>query len=448
MGRIFISAAHGGKENGLLDPGSVAGGTTEAREMILLRDLIVAELRSRNVEVLAVPDDLSFQQTLDWINVRGRPDDVALEIHADSANNPQVRGVTVFYIANNEDRKKQAEMLLQKLIERVPRLPIRGGVQPDTSAGMGNLAFCRLVVTPSLVVQLGFLTNPDDRFILQNQRREMAIGLANGLTTWLRDVAGGIVETYPPISISINGRSYGEQGIIVSGNAYIPIDLVDLLGFDLSKDPNVRRINYRNVVFVKAIELRAYSVSVGWDTTTRTVVLNTVLKFCPGSLDRIMGHGSTDEKQLIQFLADNNPGAVNQYADLARYYREEASIEGISYDIAFCQMCLSTNFLRFGGNISPAQNNFAELGSVGGGPGGATFSSAQEGVRAQIQMLKAYASTEPLVQQEVPGIRFRFVTRGIAPLIDQLSGRWSADLNYGTQIIALVKRLYASAGLL
>ena len=36
MGRIFISAAHGGREGGRIDPGSIAGGTTEAREMILL----------------------------------------------------------------------------------------------------------------------------------------------------------------------------------------------------------------------------------------------------------------------------------------------------------------------------------------------------------------------------------------------------------------------------
>ncbi len=45
MGRIFLSAAHGGLENGLLDPGAIVSGTTESREMILLRDLIVSELR-------------------------------------------------------------------------------------------------------------------------------------------------------------------------------------------------------------------------------------------------------------------------------------------------------------------------------------------------------------------------------------------------------------------
>ncbi|PLZ82487.1 hypothetical protein CBP20_05230 [Fischerella thermalis WC213] len=61
--------------------------------------------------------------------------------------------------------------------------------------------------------------------------------------------------------------------------------------------------------------------------------------------------------------------------------------------------------------------------------------------------MKAYASLEPLVQ-DVVDPRFRFVTRGIAPLVGQLSGRWSADLNYGDKIMAMLKRLYESAGLM
>ena len=61
--------------------------------------------------------------------------------------------------------------------------------------------------------------------------------------------------------------------------------------------------------------------------------------------------------------------------------------------------------------------------------------------------LKAYASLEPLVQDTVDP-RFRFVTRGIAPLVDQLSGRWSSDPNYGQKILAIVRRLYESADLM
>ncbi len=449
MGRVFLSAAHGGKETAGIDPGSMAGGTTEAREMILLRDLILTELRSRSFEVLSVPDDLSAKQTIDWINSRVRRGDVALEIHADAASSPSVRGASVFYIANNNERKSNAELVLMGLLRRVTQLPNRG-VKPDTNSGMGSLAFCRQTQAPALLMQVGFLSNPEDRGLLQNRRRDFAVGIADGVAAWSRTVDPGSETgepTYSAINININGQKYSEQGILVDGNAYIPIDLADRLQIDLSKSPNVRRITYRRVVYVKAIELREFHISINWDSTSRTVTLRSNLVICSGQVDKIMSHGNASEVQLQIFLKNNNENALVKFPDIGKLYREEAAIEGVNYDIAFCQMCVETSFLRFGGDIKLEQNNFAGLGTIGGGSEAASFESARIGVRAHIQHLKAYASLEPLVQ-DVVDPRFRFVTRGIAPLLGQLSGRWSADLNYGDKIIAMLKRLYESAGLM
>jgi hypothetical protein len=451
MGRIFLSAGHGGRENGIVDQGGVAAGTTEAREMILTRDLILTELRSRGFEVLSVPDELSQLQTVDWINARSRLGDVALEIHADAFSNPSVRGSSVFHIANNAQRKQHAEVLLLALLRRVPQLPNRGA-KPDTATGLGSLVFCRQVIPPSLLMEIGFLTNPDDRFLIQNRRRDIALGIADGLASWSRAVdptgAPSQPETYPPCNININGQVYGEQGIIVSGNAFIPIDLADRLSVDLTKATNVRRITYKSVVYIKAIDLRDYHISVSWDANTRTVLLRSVLYVCPGDVDRIYKvRGKTSEVQLMMFLKNNHEAGLIQFPEIAKLYREEGEQEGINYDIAFSQMCVETNFLRFGGEIKPNQNNFAGLGSIGGSSEGASFPSAQIGVRAHIQHLKAYATTEPLVLELVDP-RFNFVARGIAPLVGMLSGRWSADPQYGDKIMAVLKRLYEASGLM
>lgn len=444
MGRIFISAGHGAG-----DPGARVAGTTEAQEMILLRDLILQELRSRNFEVLSVPDDLTMEQTISWINARARSGDVALEIHADAMSNPTTRGASVYYIANNDERKQNAELLLLALLRRVPQLPSRG-VKPDTATGVGRLEFCRNVTIPSLLMEVGFLTNPDDRFLIQNRRRDLALGIADGLASWSRGDGGtvpGTDPTYAPINININNQLYGEKGILINSNAYIPIDLVDRLSIDLTNNTSVRRVLYRGVVYVKAVELRSFNISVSWDSATRTLFLRSILPICPGQFDRIMGHGNTSEVQLIMFLKANNENALALFPDLPKLYREEATIEGVNYDIAFSQMCVETGFLRFGSDIRPSQNNFAGLGAVGGASESASFPSARIGVRAHIQHLKAYASLEPLVQEQVDP-RFRFVTRGIAPLIQQLSGRWAADPQYGARIEATLRRLYESAGLL
>lgn len=448
MGRIFISAGHGGTEGSGIDPGIVVAGTTEAREMILTRDLVVSELRSRGFEVLATPDDLSLLQSIAWINARGIGGDVALEIHGDATSNPAVRGASVFYIPNNELRKSHAELLLLALLRRVPQLPSRGA-RPDTDSGTGILAFCRQVSVPSLLMNVGFLTSPDDRNIIQNRRRDLALGIADGLASWSRALSTQPPEpepVYPTIDISINGGIYDEQGIIVNGNAYIPIDLVDRLGVDLSQASDIRRLVYRNIVYVKAVELRPFNIAVSWDAATRTVTLQHAT-LCPGQIDRIMGVGQASELQLIMFLKGNNENAIKQFPDLARLYREEGAVEGVNYDIAFCQMCVETGFLQFGSGIQPGQNNFGGLGDAAGTADGAIFPSARIGVRAHIQHLKAYASTAPLVQGLVDP-RFRFVARGIAPLVGQLSGRWAADPEYGDKITSLVRRLYESAGIL
>lgn len=451
MGRIFISAGHGGIEQGGRDPGSIVGNTTEAQEMILLRDLVVPELRSRGFEVLSVPDDLSSSQTIGWINTRVSAGDVALEIHADAFSNPDVRGATAFYIANNTERKTQAEMLLYALVRRLPQLPNRGA-KPDTATGIGSVSFCRDTILPSILIEVGFLSNPDDRSLLQNRRRDVALGLADGLAAWSRAVSGGGTGngsdgTYPPINININNQNYDEKGILINNNAYIPIDLADRLGVDLTTVPSVRRVQYQGVVYVQAIALRDYNISVAWDSTNRTVLLRSILSICPGQLDKIMGYGKTSEVQLMMFLKANNDKALTQFPDLPKLYREEGSIEGVNYDIAFSQMCVETDFLRFGGSLQASQNNFGGLGSAGGSSEPATFPSARLGVRAHVQQLKAYASLEPLVQEQVSP-RFQFVTRGVAPLVGQLSGRWSADLQYGDRILAVLRRLYESAGFL
>ena len=453
MAQIFISAGHGGLENGVRDPGAQVRGTTEAQEMISLRDLVVPELRSRGYDVLSVPDDLSQGQSIAWINARAQVGAVALEIHAEKFSNPATRGATVYYIFNNRDRRDQAELLLLSLLKEVPQLPSRG-VKADTSAGTGSLAFCRQTVPPALLIEIAYLTNDQDFALLTERRRSFAIGLANGLAAWSRAITGSspapaepAVPDYPTINIEINNGAYGEKGIIISGNAYIPIDLADRLGIDLSGSDEVRRVRYRGAVYVKAVDLKPFSVGIGWDAATRTLKITpaSALNICPGTIDLIMSHGSTTEYNLTTFLRNENDKALDSFSDLPKLYREEATIEGVDYDIAFCQMCVETDFLRFPGLVRPEQNNFAQLADGAGNL--ATFSSARIGVRAQIQHLKAYASTEPLAREKVDP-RFDFVKRGVAPLVGQLSNLWAADPLYGEKIMARLEDLYRRSGLL
>ncbi len=148
----------------------------------------------------------------------------------------------------------------------------------------------------------------------------------------------------------------------------------------------------------------------------------------------VMSCGLATERDLVLFLLETNPQAdVSEVSTIAQHYVEESLIEGVNGDIAFCQMCVETDFLRFTGDVRRRQNNFAGIGATGGGVPGDSFESVQIGIRAQIQHLKAYASRGRLRRRLVDP-RFKKVRRGSARHVEDLSGRWAADPNYGAKI--------------
>lgn len=140
-------------------------------------------------------------------------------------------------------------------------------------------------------------------------------------------------------------------------------------------------------------------------------------------------------------LSVNNDLDVAYLKELITAYIEIASVEGINHDIAIAQMILETGYLRFGKDVKIEQNNFCGLGAVGGGAPGNSFANIEEGVHAHIQHLKAYGSTADVVFPLVDP-RFKYVTRGIAPRIFDLTGRWAADPMYGQKIAKIISTLY------
>lgn len=125
---------------------------------------------------------------------------------------------------------------------------------------------------------------------------------------------------------------------------------------------------------------------------------------------------------------------------LAQLFLDEGAAERIRGDIAFCQSIKETGWFRFGGQVLPAQNNYAGIGATNNSTigKGAWFDSPKDGVRAQIQHLKAYANTEALVNPCIDP-RFGLVTRGAAGnKWTGLNGRWAVPGDgYGESILSI-----------
>jgi len=156
----------------------------------------------------------------------------------------------------------------------------------------------------------------------------------------------------------------------------------------------------------------------------------------------IISWGKVSVEQLTDFLWNHNKGIHRNYAfQIADLYVKEAMAEGVNHDIAFCQMCLETGFLKYGGVVRPEQFNYCGLGAVSNFEEGLYFASPAEGIRAHIQHLKAYASEDSL-RRTLIDRRFNYVKRGSAFVIDQLTGKWATDPKYGKKIRYLLRRLH------
>lgn len=159
-----------------------------------------------------------------------------------------------------------------------------------------------------------------------------------------------------------------------------------------------------------------------------------------GTYDKFSKYGTQYDGVLAQ------KGAAN-IEEFCQIFYEEAIAENIRPEVAFCQAMKETGFLQFGHDVKPDQCNFAGLGATGNGVAGNSFASVREGIRAQIQHLKAYATKDNLVNACVDS-RFNYVKRGSAPYVEWLGKKenptgdgWATGANYGTDIVARMKVL-------
>lgn len=183
------------------------------------------------------------------------------------------------------------------------------------------------------------------------------------------------------------------------------------------------------------------------------------------SLTKIMGTGQTNVAQMVRYYKANASGydtfkaryegkydgslakgGASTIERFAQIFYEEANAEGVKAEVAFTQCMKETGFLKYGGDVLPNQYNFAGIGATGA-VRGASFKDVRTGIRAQIQHLKAYASTSPLNNACVDP-RFNLVTRNTAPYVEWLGIQenpngygWATAKNYGYDIVGMVKVL-------
>lgn len=154
-------------------------------------------------------------------------------------------------------------------------------------------------------------------------------------------------------------------------------------------------------------------------------------------------------ERLTAFLMSRNDRLDAKYRTIAHEYKKHGEAHGVRWDMAFHQMVLETNALKFRrgdgtpGDVKPHQNNFAGIGATGGGVPGEKFLDVATGVKAHIQHLVAYSGevvVAPVSQRTrdvQDGVIKQSLKLGRTVRYDDLTRRWAADRNYARSMQVL-----------
>jgi N-acetylmuramoyl-L-alanine amidase len=175
---ILIDPGHGGNESGSVGP----TGYPEKDVNLTVSLLLKKELESKGIKVYLTREtdkDVSLGERVEMIN-KWKPT-LALSLHynalPDNGDAINIKGIGMFWF--HPQAHNLAIFLHNYLVEKLNR--------PSYGVFWNNLALTRPHTSPSVLMELGFMINPDEFewIINKNEQEKLANAIANGILAWI-----------------------------------------------------------------------------------------------------------------------------------------------------------------------------------------------------------------------------------------------------------------------
>jgi N-acetylmuramoyl-L-alanine amidase len=198
---VIIDPGHGGN-----DSGASAHGLQEKRISLDLAHRLAAELRSLGFKVVLTREDDTYVSLPDRIKfAQAVPAAIFVSLHCNYAPNASARG---FQIYRAESKSAAVPAMVQTAADAEP-LPISeaqlaGAIKNSLSEGLrcdhheirtANFFVLRNLDMPALLIECGFLTNPEDARALADPafRTKLAGAIAKGIAFYHSSVSPAAV---------------------------------------------------------------------------------------------------------------------------------------------------------------------------------------------------------------------------------------------------------------
>ena len=179
---IVLDPGHGGS-----DPGAIGPTGLQEKQVTLpiaeyLKSILEAKgakailTRTTDVDVYG-PHASGVDELQARVNVaNGNQADAFISIHINSFSNPNVGGIATYYFDGSDQSKKLASSVQEQIAEH-------SGFNGDRGIQPGNLYVLRHSLMPSILVELGFISNPKEEGHLKESatQKDFANELAKGL---------------------------------------------------------------------------------------------------------------------------------------------------------------------------------------------------------------------------------------------------------------------------
>ena len=184
---ILLDPGHGGEESGAKGP----TGYPEKDINLLISKLVEKELTQLGATVYLTREedkDVSLEERMAAID-RLQPD-LAISIHynalPDSGDAENTKGISTFWY--NTQAHAPAMFLHNYLVEQLDR--------PDAGVFWNNLALTRPHTAPSILLELGFMINPEEFEWITNEQEQQKLAktLAEGIKEWFTTAKSSYTE--------------------------------------------------------------------------------------------------------------------------------------------------------------------------------------------------------------------------------------------------------------
>ena len=168
--KIFIDAGHGGSNPGAVGP----NGLKESDQYLSDRIQTGSWLSSRNYEVKYSRTsniNIGLRERATLANQWGA--DYFISIHCNSNINPIYKGTSTYYYRPNTVASNLALTVNNSLVSMIQT--------PDLGTFQANFAVLRYTIMPAILVELAFISNPQEAALLATSSFRENCAIFNGI---------------------------------------------------------------------------------------------------------------------------------------------------------------------------------------------------------------------------------------------------------------------------